>query len=266
MSISLEQLQAVAVGSQENRVEALRLLLGYPLKQRDPEGSRFWFLRPGVDEDEAEDTCPIAIGFYSELNHLSKDEILQFFTADEQQKEIYGHYTDRIVPNQPVMYLLLPDPEFPTRTRSASEAHHRSGAGRVAMILPSEGKLRQRQIQSFAWTEQDLQARLNRLRQSELARTDRMQEKALSVIPLVEWAFYKPIETAKELATKLAEVSRKIEQAIPTVYGTERSDGYLHSLLTSFQRELLPTLKLKPDNDKDLCSDYCLWIVHSQSF
>jgi len=236
MSIFPEQLQPVSVGSQEKRVEALRLLLGYPLKQRDPEGSRFWFLRPGVDEDEAEDTCPIAVGFYSELNHLGKDEISQFLTADEQQNEIYGHYIVRIEPNKPVMYLLLPDADR---------------SGRVAMILPSEGKLRRRQIQSFAWTEQDLQARLNRLRQTELARTDRMQEKALSVIPLVEWAFYKPIETAKELATRLAEVSRKIEQAIPTVYEAERLDGYLHTLLTSFQRELLPTLKLKPDNDKD---------------
>ena len=236
MAIFPEQLQPMAVGSQENRVEALRLLLGYPLKQRDPEGSRFWFLRPGVDEDEAEDTCPIAVGFYAELNHLSKDEVPQFLTADTQQGEIYGHYTQRIVPNQPVMYLLLPDGDR---------------AGRVAMVLPSEGKLRQRQIQSFAWTDQDLKARLNRLCQSELARTDRMQEKALSVIPLVEWAFYKPIETAKELAERLAGVSRKIEQAIPTVYEAERQDGYLHTLLTSFQRELLPTLKLKPDNDKD---------------
>lgn len=244
MSISSEQLQAVAVGSQENRVEALRLLLGYPLKQRDPEGSRFWFLRPGGDPEEAEDTCPIAVGFYSELNHLSKAEIPQFLTADEQQKQIYGHYTQRIVPNQPVMYLLLPEGETPGGKTWQS-------SGRVAMILPSEGKLRQRQIQTFAWTEQDLQARLFRLQQTELARTDRMQEKALSVIPLVEWAFYKPIETAKELATKLAEVSRKIEQAIPAVYIAERSDGYLHSLLTSFQRELLPTLKLKADNDKD---------------
>ena len=193
MSISSEQLQSVAVGSQENRVEALRLLLGYPLKQRDPEGSRFWFLRPGVDEGEAENTCPIAVGFYAELNHLGKDEISQFLTADEQQNKIYGHYTDRIVPNQPVMYLLLPDGETPT-----GMLHERSG--RVAMVLISEGKLRRRQIQSFAWTDQDLQARLNRLRQTELARTDRMQEQVLSVIPLVEWAFYKLIETAKELA------------------------------------------------------------------
>jgi len=78
-----------------------------------------------------------------------------------------------------------------------------------------------------------------------------MQERALSVIPLVEWAFYEPIKTAKELAKKLAEVSCKIEQAIPAVYEAERQDGYLHTLLTSFQRELLPTLKLKAENEKD---------------
>jgi type I restriction-modification system DNA methylase subunit len=236
MSFTVEQLQSVMAGSQENRIEGLRQLLAYPLKQGDPEGSRFWYLRPGADVDEAQDTCPIAVGFYSELDGLTHGQILQFLTAEEQQKEIYGHYIQRIVPNQPVMYLLLPEGE---------------GSGRVAMVLPAEGKLRQRQIQSFAWSEQDLQARLNRLRQSELAQTNRMQENTLAVIPLVEWAFYKPIATAKELATKLAEVSRKIEQAIPTVYDAERQDGYLHGLLTSFQRELLPTLKLKPVNDKD---------------
>ena len=236
MAISPEQLQSIQAGSEENRVESLRQLLAYPTKQKDPQGSRFWFLRPGEDEEEAENTCPIAIGFYSELNRLGKDEILQFFTSDEQQNEVYGHYSQRIVPDQPVMYLLLP-------------AGDRSG--RVAMVLPSEGRLRQRQIQSFTWTEQDLQARLNRLRQSELARTRRMQDSALSTIPLVEWAFYKPIETAKELAEQLADVSRKIEQAIPGVYNAERPDGYLHNLLTSFQRELLPTLKLQADNDKD---------------
>ena len=236
MSISSEQLQPVAVGSKENRVEALRLLLGYPLMQRDPEGSRFWFLRPGVDEDEAEDTCPLAVGFYAELDGLTNDDIKQFLTADEQQREIYGHYTGRIIPNQPVMYLLLPE-----------GAH----LGRVAMILPTDGKLRQRQIQTFSWSDEDLQARLNRLRQDTLARTNRMKDAALSVIPLVEWAFYKPITTAKELAQKLAEVSRRIERVIPDVYRAEPSDGYLRRLLRSFQKELLPTLKLEPENEKD---------------
>jgi hypothetical protein len=49
------------------------------------------------DEDEAEDTCPIAVGFYSELDGLTDSDIKQFLTADEQQREIYGHYTRRII-------------------------------------------------------------------------------------------------------------------------------------------------------------------------
>jgi hypothetical protein len=124
MSFTAEQLQSVMVGSQENRTEGLRQLLAYPFKQRDPEGSRYWYLRPRADEDEAQDTCPIAVGFYSELNQSTDGEIKQFLTADEQQNEIYGHYTQRIGSNQPVMYLLLPDFE---------------GSGRVAMVLPCEG-------------------------------------------------------------------------------------------------------------------------------
>lgn len=236
MSLTVEQLQSMMTGTQEGRVEALRQILDYPLKQRDPEGSRFWFLRPGADEDEAEDTCPIAVGFYSELDGLTNDDIKQFLTAEEQQREIYGHYTGRIIPNQPVMYLLLPEGDR---------------LGRVAMILPTDGKLRQRQIQTFSWSDEDFQARLNRLRQDTLARTNRMKDAALSVIPLVEWAFYKPITTAKELAQKLAEVSRRIERVIPDVYRAEPNDGYLRGLLRSFQKELLPTLKLEPDNEKD---------------
>lgn len=78
-----------------------------------------------------------------------------------------------------------------------------------------------------------------------------MKDAALSVIPLVEWAFYQPITTAKELAQKLAEVSRRIERVIPDVYRAEPNDGYLRGLLRSFQKELLPTLKLEPENEKD---------------
>lgn len=235
MPISLDEIKSVLSGDHQQRVEALRQLLGYPLKEREPEGSRFWFLRPGEDEDEAEDTCPIAVGFYAELDRFSNEEILQFLIGNEQQTEIYGHYTQRIIPNQPVMYLLLPEGE----------------SGCVAMILPTEGKLRQRQIHVFPWDAEDLRARLNRLTQDSLERTNRMKDAALSIIPLVEWAFYQPIKTAKELAQQLARVSREIEQAIPGVYEAERQDGYLHQLLTSFQRELLPTLKLKAENEKD---------------
>jgi len=111
MSLTAEQLQAVMTGTEENRVESLRQLLGYPVLQRDPSGSRFWFLRPGADLSEAEETCPIAVGFYSELNAATDQELKRFLTSPVQQQEIYGHYTSRVAEQQPVMYLLLPSHE-----------------------------------------------------------------------------------------------------------------------------------------------------------
>jgi predicted helicase len=233
MTFTKEQLQAVMTGTDLNhRVEALRQLLGYPVKEHDPQGSRFWYLRPGVDELEAEETCPIAVGFYEELSGVTDQEIKRFLTSKEQQQEIYGHYTNRVAEQQPVMYLLLPTKE---------------ATGRVPLVLPSEGGLRQRQIQTFDWNEPQLIARLNRLKQGELP----IAAKGLSSVPLVEWVFYEPIKTAKELAQLLAEAARRIEQVIPQVYEKEKADGYLHNLLKSFQRELLPTLQLTSENEKD---------------
>jgi type I restriction-modification system DNA methylase subunit len=233
MTFTKEQLQAVMTGTDLNhRVEVLRQLLGYPVKEHDPQGSRFWYLRPGVDELEAEETCPIAVGFYEELSGVTDQEIKRFLTSKEQQQEIYGHYTNRVAEQQPVMYLLLPTKE---------------ALGRVPLVLPSEGGLRQRQIQTFDWNEPQLIARLNRLKQGELP----IAAKGLSSVPLVEWVFYEPIKTAKELAQLLAEAARRIEQVIPQVYEKEKADGYLHNLLKSFQRELLPTLQLTSDNEKD---------------
>lgn len=69
---NIEELQAVMTGTESNRIEALRRMLAYPVKQRDPEGSRFWYLRPGADKLEAADTLPIAVGFYSELNEATQ--------------------------------------------------------------------------------------------------------------------------------------------------------------------------------------------------
>lgn len=215
-----------------SRVEALRQLLGYPVKELDPEGSRFWYLRPGSDENEAAETCPVAVGFYDELANVTDSEAKRFLTAKEQQQEIYGHYTSRIFEQQPVMYLLLPSEE---------------ANGRVSLILPGEGGLRQRQIETFDWDDDQLLARLKRLTQSELP----IAARGLMSVPLVEWVFYEPIKTAKELALKLAEAARQIEQVILTVYNQEQEDGYLHTLLKSFQRELLPSLKLSSDNEKD---------------
>jgi predicted helicase len=233
MTFTSKQLQVVMKGKDKNsRVEALRQLLGYPVKELDPEGSRFWYLRPGNDENEAAETCPVAVGFYDELADVTDSEAKRFLTAKEQQQEIYGHYTSRIFEQQPVMYLLLPSKE---------------ANGRIPLILPGEGGLRQRQIETFDWHDDQLLARLKRLTQSELP----IAARGLMSVPLVEWVFYEPIKTAKELALKLAEAARQIEQVILTVYNQEQEDGYLHTLLKSFQRELLPSLKLSSDNDKD---------------
>jgi hypothetical protein len=161
MTFTSKQLQVVMKGKDKNsRVEALRQLLGYPVKELDPEGSRFWYLRPGSDENEAAETCPVAVGFYDELANVTDSEAKRFLTAKEQQQEIYGHYTSRIFEQQPVMYLLLPSEE---------------ANGRVPLILPGEGGLRQRQIETFDWHDDQLLARLKRLTQSEIKCIKRCQ-------------------------------------------------------------------------------------------
>lgn len=225
----------------DDRVEELRQKLGYPIKERDPQGSDFYYLRPGNDATEAADTCPIAIGFYPELNEAIDERSLQrLLTSPEWQQRIYGHYLNRTSEHQPVMYMLMPTEE---------------GTGQVPLILPTEGGLRQQNIQTFAWDSAGLETRLNRLRQGELS----IAAKALTSIPLVERAFYEPIKTAKELARLLAEAARRIEYVIPKVYkdeerrysGSNGEDGYLHKLLKSFQQELLPSLRLASENEKD---------------
>ena len=230
--MDLGNLQAISVGSHGERVEALRSSLGYPLKERDASGSRFWYLRPGAEEADAEDTCPIAVGFYAELDSLTDQEIKDFLTDTQQQQDIYGHFTHQIGSQQPVMYLLLPE-----------------GAqrGRVAFVLPVEGGIRQRQVQSFGWQQPELLGRFQRLEQGNLP----IAARALVSIPLVEWVFYEAAQTAKELAGLLAAVTRRIEQAVPRAYEAEGAGGYLHRLLQGFQRELLPSLKLAAESEKD---------------
>lgn len=235
MTFNQDNSYAFMVGTEDDRVEALKELLGYPVLQHDPQGSAFWYLRPGKDENEALETCPIAIGFYSELNEATDKEIKKNLTLKEKQHEIYRHYANREFEQQPVMYLLLPTTE---------------GTGRVPLVLPTEGGLRQRQIQTFQWNDTELIARLNRLKQGELP----IATKSFCSIPQVDWVFYPAAKTAGELARALAEAARRIEQAIPKVYQNEENegtDGYLHKLLKSFQRELLPTLQLTSDNEKD---------------
>ena len=240
MSEGLHTFEAIAMGTEAQRVEALREFLGYPLQELDRTGSGFRYVRAGQDIEQAKNTCPIAVGFYEELDNFSDAEIKAFLTEPAQQQRIYGHYLEQDLENMPVMYLLLPVVER---------------SGRVAMVLPMEGGLRQRQIETFAWNSEDLRSRLVRLNQGNLVLTNRFKfadaTRDFFSIPSVEWAFYKTAQTAKELAQLLAEVTNRIEQVLPLVYGAEGNDGYLHRLLLSFQRELLPSLKLAAESEKD---------------
>lgn len=237
MTITTPNLQAIFIGTEEQIVENLRSHLNYPIAQRDNKGSRFWYLRPGNNPEDASETCPIAVGFYSELNEGSNSELKQFFTDEPQQLEIYGHYINRIAENQPVMYLLLPSPQT-----EGAEA-------KVALILPTEGRIRQRAIEICKINSEDLRSKFNRLHQEQLQ--DKILENLLGFTPQIDFIFYKTAQSAQELATELALVTQRIEQVIPLVYEQEKDDGYLHQLLTSFQRELLPNLKLTSDHPKD---------------
>ncbi len=86
----------------------------------------------------------------------------------------------------------------------------------------------------------------------------------LKVAALVEWVFYDSVATAKELAQRLAAIARQIEELIPNVYNAESKDGYLHQLFASFQKELLPNLKVSSSRNKcqhptKLFAHYSCW-------
>jgi Type ISP C-terminal specificity domain/N-6 DNA Methylase len=228
---------------QEQRVEMLRKQLKYPLKSQDSKGSEFWYLRPGQNADEAIDTCPIAVGFVDELNTLDGKAAGKWLTQKEQQQRFYGHYVDRVGENQPVMYLLFPSGE----------------TGQAAMVLPAEGGLKARNVQTFDLESQAFRTRLNRLMEVPIA------ERALISIPLVEYAFYEPIKTAKELAVLLAEAAREIEQVIPSAYEAEAENGHLHRLFEDVRSRLLTSLVVKAEKSDDYgFSDmYAQTIVYS---
>jgi predicted helicase len=200
----------------QERAEELKEHLGYPVLERDRQNSDYWYLRPGVNEEEAKATAPIAVHFYDDL--------------ESKQQEMYNHYCSHDLLNKPVMYLLWPKAE-----------------GQVSFVLPTEGGLRQRNIQNFEMDSAEFNTRLERLKQGTLP----VAHKALLSIPLAEFAFYRPIDTAKELAQQLAKVARRIEEIIPAAHEAEQEDGYLHELFESFRSELLPSLELKAKNKKD---------------
>ena len=222
-------------GTPEQRVSALQQFLGYPVKERDPQKNQFWYLRPGVDKEAARETRPVAVEFYPELNEDSDSEI-KAWVASQESPVSHHFFGWNDFTNQPVMYLLLP---------AAQQS------GRVALVLPSESRQwRQRQVLTYEWDSQALLTPLGRLQQGELELMQKVEDKPMFSVPLVEWVFYKPIATAKELAQELARVSRDMEQIIAD-YKEATLNQYLKDLFNSFKRELLPNLKVSADNAKD---------------
>jgi hypothetical protein len=67
MPITAAQLKTIVTGDESARAESLRTILNYPVLERDSQGSRFWYLRPGGNPEDAAETCPIAVGFYQGL-------------------------------------------------------------------------------------------------------------------------------------------------------------------------------------------------------
>ncbi|MFO0310287.1 MAG: helicase, partial [Pseudanabaena sp.] len=86
MSEGLHTFEAIAMGTEAQRVEALREFLGYPLQELDRTGSGFRYVRAGQDIEQAKNTCPIAVGFYEELDNFSDAEIKAFLTEPAQQQ------------------------------------------------------------------------------------------------------------------------------------------------------------------------------------
>ena len=108
------------------------------------------------------------------------------------------------------MYLLLPSEEM----------------GQAAMLLSSEGGLKQRNIQTFDLESQAFRTRLNRLMEVPIA------ERALVFIPQVEYVLYESIKTTKELA----EAAREIELILLSDF---QSKGNREDLVIQFYEDFL---------------------------
>jgi len=98
--MNLSSLRAISTGTQPERIEALRSLLGYPIRERDVSGSRYWYLRPGVDRSETEDTCLIAVDSYAECDRFCKCFLrLDYWVLDEVVSFDFKDYALRVFPS-----------------------------------------------------------------------------------------------------------------------------------------------------------------------
>ncbi|MFM7276493.1 MAG: hypothetical protein ACKO1I_02255 [Microcystis aeruginosa] len=62
MPITTAQLKTIFTGNESARAESLRTILNYPVLERDSQGSRFWYLRPGDNPEDAAEIWPSAVG------------------------------------------------------------------------------------------------------------------------------------------------------------------------------------------------------------
>lgn len=209
-------------------VKALKEKLQYPKSLKDPQGSGFHYLYP------SDKSRPLAVGIFPQLDKVqNEDEAKEIiFSKSKIDKEIYKHWIEANTQEQPVLYLI-------TGT---------SDTAPFAFIKPTLGAIRKRLASIYTIDEKEkLESRLSLLAHQKL----RKDSKALFDIPVIDVVFYDPITSSRELAKKLAEITREIERTVVSVYSKEKEKGKIHQLLETFRKELIKDLKLYSDDPKE---------------
>ncbi len=208
-------------------VIALKEELHYPKSLKDPQGSRFHYLYP------SDKSKPLAVGIFPELDKAKGEDEAKEIIFDKKKidKEIYKHWIDANTQEQPVLYLI-------TGT---------SDVAPFAFIKPTQGAIRKKLTSIYTTNDKEkLESRLSLLAHQKL----RKDSKALFDIPVVDVVFYDPIVDSRELARRLAVITREIEETVVSVYNREKSNGKIHQLLETFRKELIKDLKLHSSDPK----------------
>jgi|688.fasta_scaffold73163_1 predicted helicase len=209
-------------------VKALKEKLGYSKSIKDPQGSCFQYLYP------SQNSRPLAVGIFPDLDKADSEEEAKkiIFETKKLDKEIHKHWLDANLEEQPVLYLI---------TGTSDNAP-------FVFIKPTSGSIRKKLTSIYTVEEKEkLESRLSLLSQQKL----RQDSKALFDIPVIDVVFYDPITSSKELAQRLAEITREIEKTVVSVYEKEKPNGKIHQLLETFKTELIQDLKLHSSDPKE---------------
>lgn len=223
--ISLDDI--LSIESDDQMVQQLASSIGFRSCKKDPSGGRFYYLT----QAEA-DIRPIAVGLFDELKGNDKQALKAKLTDRKTAlyREIYSHYLDRHLEQQPALYILLP------------KDHKR---GLMTLIKPTDSGLKVRDQLILDIPGRDAEIKLALLKKSHPLNGLFFQT------PSIDHLFYDPVGTAKELATELARITRNMEQVIVKLYEQETEKDFLHQLHKSFKAELLPHLKLTSSDPKE---------------